>query len=243
MQHQVVSRNEWIAARKAHLAKEKHLTRLRDRLSAERRALPWMRVDKTYVLDGPQGRETLGDLFDGRSQLIVQHFMFGPDWEVGCVGCSFMADHIESTLPHLEHHNVSFVRISRAPLAKLEAYRRRMGWRSKWLSSLDTDFNYDFNVSFRPEEIDKGKVYYNYELSDFECEEMHGTSVFTRNGQGEIFHTYSTYGRGDELVMATYALLDITPEGRNETSGLTDWVRRHDEYDEAKPSRSCHAAE
>ena len=233
MQHEIVSREEWTAARKVHLMKEKELTRLRDKLSAERRALPWVKIDKTYVFNTPNGKRTLADLFEGRSQLIVQHFMFGPDWNAGCSGCSFSADHIEGALVHLEHRDVSFVRISRAPLAKLEAYRKRMGWRGRWASSFDSDFNYDFHVSFTPEQAAQGKVYYNYEVRDFQSEELSGLSVFYKNAKGDVFHTYSTFGRGDELVDTSYMLLDLTPLGRNETGpnyNLADWVRRHDEY-------------
>jgi len=233
MQHEIVSREEWTAARKVHLMKEKELTRLRDKLSAERRALPWVKIDKTYVFNTPDGKRTLADLFEGRSQLIVQHFMFGPDWNAGCSGCSFSADHIEGALVHLEHRDVSFVRISRAPLAKLEAYRKRMGWRGRWASSFDSDFNYDFHVSFTPEQAAQGKVYYNYEVRDFQSEELSGLSVFYKNAKGDVFHTYSTFGRGDELVDTSYMLLDLTPLGRNETGpnyNLADWVRRHDEY-------------
>ncbi len=233
MSHPVVSREEWLTARKVLLAKEKELTRLRDDLNAKRRALPWVKVEKAYVFDTLGGRRTLADLFDGRSQLIVHHFMFGPGWEAGCIGCSFAADHIEGTLVHLEHHDVSLVRVSRAPLGEIEAYRQRMGWRAKWVSSHGSDFNYDYHVSFRPEEIAKGEVTYNYATSNVSIEDLSGLSVFYRDANGDIFHTYSTYGRGDELVDGTYMLLDMTPKGRNETGphhNLMDWVKRHDEY-------------
>jgi predicted dithiol-disulfide oxidoreductase (DUF899 family) len=235
MQHRIVSREEWIAARKQHLAKEKELTRRRDQLHAERRALPWVKVEKKYAFDGPEGSETLADLFAGCSQLIVHHFMFGPGWEAGCPGCSFAADHMEGTRVHLEHHDVSLVRVSRAPLAVIEAYRKRMGWRVKWVSSSGNDFNYDYHVSFTPDEIASGNVYYNYEMRAFESEELSGLSAFYKNAKGEVFHTYSTYARGDELVDSTYMLLDMTPKGRNETGpyyNLGDWVRRHDEYEQ-----------
>jgi predicted dithiol-disulfide oxidoreductase (DUF899 family) len=193
--HRVVTREQWLAARKAHLAKEKELTHLRDKFSAERRELPWLKVEKEYVFDTTEGRQTLVDLFDGRSQLIVHHFMFGPGWEAGCVGCSFAADHIEGTLVHLEHHDVSLVRVSRAPLAEIEAYRQRMGWRVKWVSSHGDDFNYDYHVSFTPEDIAKGKVFYNYDLQPFESEELSGLSVFYKGANGDVFHTYSTSRR------------------------------------------------
>ena len=232
MQHRIVSRDEWLTARKAHLAKEKELTRLRDQLSAERRELPWVKVEKPYVFEGPEGKLTLADLFDGRSQLIVKHFMFGPHWEEGCVGCSFEVDHVGGALMHLEHHDVSYALVSRAPLAKIEAFKNRMGWRVKWLSSYGNDFNYDFHVSFRPEEIGKGEVYYNYEMRKFQSDEMSGRSVFYKDPAGDIFHTYSSFARGGEPFLGTYSYLDITPKGRDETvnGNLTDWVRHHDRY-------------
>jgi predicted dithiol-disulfide oxidoreductase (DUF899 family) len=240
--HKVVSRNEWVDARKQHLIKEKELTRLRDRLSAERRELPWVKVEKDYVFDGPDGKETLSDLFDGRSQLIVHHFMLGPGWKEGCIGCSFAADHLEGTLVHLEHHDVSLVRVSRAPLAEIQAYRKRMGWRFKWVSSNSNDFNFDYHVSFRADEIEKGRVYYNYDRQAFQSEELSGLSVFCKDANGDVFHTYSTYARGDELVDSTYMLLDMTPMGRNETGphyNLMDWVRRHDEYEHTESPAAC----
>ena len=242
-QHQIVSRDEWIAARKELLQKEKDFTRLRDRLSAERRALPWVKVDKAYLFDTPSGRQSLGDLFDGRSQLVTKHFMFGPDWTDGCVGCSFEMDHIEGALVHLEHHDVSYVVVSRAPLAKLEAYRQRMGWRFRWVSSYGSDFNYDFHVSFTPEQVASGKAYYNYELRDVGIDELSGRSVFYRDEAGDIFHTYSSYARGGELFLGSYAVLDITPKGRNETinGNLTDWVRHHDRYQDENEGACCHS--
>jgi predicted dithiol-disulfide oxidoreductase (DUF899 family) len=244
MQHAIVSREEWLAARRQHLLKEKELTRLRDKLSAERRELPWVKVEKEYVFDTPEGKTTLADLFEGRSQLIVQHFMLGPGWKAGCIGCSFAADHIEGTLVHLEHHDVSLVRVSRAPLAEIEAYRKRMGWTVKWVSSNGNDFNYDYHVSFTPDEIAKGKVYYNYDLRPSQGEEVSGISVFYTDETGDVFHTYSTYARGDELVDSTYMLLDMTPKGRNETGphhNLMDWVRRHDEYEDTGQRRGSAA--
>ncbi|PMR76496.1 DUF899 domain-containing protein [Billgrantia endophytica] len=232
----VVSRDEWLAARKELLAREKELTRLRDDLNAKRRALPCVKVEKEYVFDTTAGHKTLGELFDGRSQLIVHHFMFGPGWGAGCIGCSFTADHIEGTRVHLEHHDVSLVRVSRAPLTEIDAYRQRMGWQVKWVSSHGSDFNYDHQVSFTPEEIAQGDVTYNYTTGNVSIEDLSGLSVFYRNADGEIFHTYSTYGRGDELVDSTYMLLDMTPRGRNENGphrNLMDWVKRHDEYESA----------
>ena len=229
----IVSQDEWLAARKRHLTREKEFTRLRDQLSAERRELPWVRVEKRYVFEGPDGKETLADLFDGRSQLLVDHFMLGPGWKEGCVGCSFGADHIDGALVHLEHHDVSVVAVSRAPLAEIEAYKKRMGWRFKWVSSYGSDFNYDYHVSFRKDDIETGKVYYNYETRDFQSEELPGTSVFYKDAAGDIFHTYSTYARGAELLIGTYMCLDLTPKGRDENGphhNLTDWVRHHDKY-------------
>jgi predicted dithiol-disulfide oxidoreductase (DUF899 family) len=220
-------------ARKELLAREKQLTRQRDEIDRERRELPWVKVEKNYIFEGPNGSETLADLFGGRTQLIVSHFMFGPGWSEGCVGCSFRSDHVDGCLAHLEHHDVSLVTVSRAPFAEIEAFRRRMGWKFKWLSSSGSDFNYDYHVSFTPEEIATGKVYYNYETRDFLSEELSGLSVFYRDETGDIFHTYSTYGRGDELVDGTYMYLDLTPKGRNETGphhNLGDWVRHHDQY-------------
>jgi predicted dithiol-disulfide oxidoreductase (DUF899 family) len=234
MHRKVVSQAEWLESRKAHLAKEKELTRLRDQLSAERRELPWVQVEKEYVFDTPDGKKTLADLFNGRSQLIVHHFMLGPGWKAGCIGCSFSADHIEGALVHLEHHDVSLVTISRAPLAQIEAYKKRMGWHAKWVSSNGSDFNYDYHVSFTPEEIAKGKVYYNYAVRDGDSEELSGLSVFYRDERGDIFHTYSSFARGYEMIDSTYMLLDMTPKGRNETTNLAEWVRRHDEYDDRK---------
>jgi predicted dithiol-disulfide oxidoreductase (DUF899 family) len=242
-QHQIVSRDEWIAARKELLRKEKDFTRLRDQLSAERRALPWVKVDKEYLFDTPSGRQSLGDLFDGRSQLVTKHFMFGPDWTDGCVGCSFEMDHIEGALVHLEHHDVSYVVVSRAPLAKIEAFRQRMGWRFRWVSSYGSDFNYDFHVSFTPEQVASGKAYYNYELRDVGIDELSGRSVFCRDEAGDIFHTYSSFARGGELFLSSYAVLDITPKGRDETinGNMTDWVRHHDRYQDENEGACCHS--
>ena len=242
-QHQIVSRDEWIAARKELLRKEKDFTRLRDQLNAERRALPWVKVEKEYLFDTPSGRQSLGDLFDGRSQLVTKHFMFGPDWTDGCVGCSFEMDHIEGALVHLEHHDVSYVVVSRAPLTKIEAFRQRMGWRFRWVSSYGSDFNYDFHVSFTPEQVAGGKAYYNYELRDVGIDELSGRSVFCRDEAGDIFHTYSSYARGGELFLGSYAVLDITPKGRNETinGNLTDWVRHHDRYQDENEGACCHS--
>jgi predicted dithiol-disulfide oxidoreductase (DUF899 family) len=243
LHNHVVSRDEWLAARKRLLIKEKELTRLRDQINADRHALPWVKVEKPYVFDGPNGKQTLADLFDGRSQLIIKHFMLGPDWEEGCVGCSFELDHVEGALVHLEHHDVSYAVVSRAPLPKIEAFRQRMGWRVNWVSSYGSDFNYDFHVSFTEQEIAKGEAYYNYELRNVGIDELSGRSVFYKNPADDIFHTYSSYGRGGEMHLGAYHFLDITPKGREETinGNLTDWVRHHDRYEE-DGSACCHAA-
>jgi predicted dithiol-disulfide oxidoreductase (DUF899 family) len=233
-QNRIVSRDEWIDARKAHLAKEKMLTKLRDEVSAERRQLPWVKIEKDYIFDTPHGKRTLAELFDGRSQLIVKHFMLAPGQKDGCVGCSFETDHIESALQHIEQHDVTFVNVARAPLPEIETYKKRMGWHCKFVSSFGSDFNYDFDVSFTREQIVKGDAYYNYRKDKVPLEDQSGFSVFLKNDDGKIFHTYSTFGRGAEEVISTYMLLDLTPKGRNETGpnfNLTDWVRHHDRYD------------
>jgi predicted dithiol-disulfide oxidoreductase (DUF899 family) len=233
-QHKVVSRDEWLAARKQFLEREKEVTQQIDKLSAERRNLPWVRVEKDYFFDTPDGRKSLSDLFDGRSQLIVYHFMFSPDWNEGCVGCSFFSDHVDGPNQHLQHHDVTFVAVSRAPLAKLEAYKKRMGWHFPWVSSSESDFNYDFHVSFTKDEIARGSAFYNFEMSKISTEDLHGTSVFIKDDTGAIFHTYSAYARGDERGLGAYMFLDLTPRGRQENGpnfNLTDWVRRHDKYE------------
>ena len=238
--HNIVSREEWTAARKAHLAREKELTRARDRLAAERRDLPWVKLEKNYVFDGPDGKQTLADLFGGRSQLIVNHFMLGPGWKEGCIGCSFGADNVEGALQHLAQRDVAYVAVSRAPLAEIEAYRKRMGWTFKWVSSFASDFNYDFHVSFRPEDTARGKVEYNYDLIETTMDELPGYSVFTRDA-GNTYHTYSSYGRGAEETLVTYRLLDMTPKGRDEgpDGNLMTWVKRHDEYASSSSAAAC----
>jgi predicted dithiol-disulfide oxidoreductase (DUF899 family) len=231
--HSVVSRNEWMAARKALLAEEKTWTRQRDRLAEKRRALPWVLVDKDYTFDGAAGPVTLSDLFDGRSQLVVYHFMFGPAWQEGCPSCSLVADHVDSARQHFEHVDVSFAAVSRGPIEKLEAYRRRMGWGFSWVSSANNDFNFDYQVSF-PEQSREGGVFYNFqEQRDPEIDELPGISVFQKDEDGAIYHTYSAFARGVEMFLGVYAYLDIVPKGRNETKkgGMADWVRRHDRYD------------
>jgi predicted dithiol-disulfide oxidoreductase (DUF899 family) len=241
MQNRIVSREEWLAARTALLAREKEFTRLRDELTEQRRALPWVKVEKAYEFDGPDGRETLSNLFAGRSQLVVKHFMMGPDWSEGCVGCSFEVDQTQGALVHIQHHDVSYAVVSRAPFAKIEAFRQRMGWPVKWVSSYGNDFNYDFHVSFTPEEVAAGTAFYNYRPGARVIDEMSGRSVFYKNEAGEIFHTYSSFARGGEMFLNSYAFLDITPKGRNETinGNLTDWVRHHDRYEDSAAS-CCH---
>lgn len=239
-QHPIVSREEWLAARRALLAREKEMTHLRDSINAERQALPWVRVGKPYVFDTPQGKKGLADLFDGRSQLVVYHFMLGPGWQAGCPSCSFVADHFDGMLPHLEHRDVTLTAISRAPLDEISAYKRRMGWRFPWASSFGSDFNYDYQASFSPEDLAKDSVIYNFGplVSANAFEELHGLSVFHRNEAGDVFHTYSTYARGVEELLGTFMVLDRTPKGRNEKT-IMDWVRRHDEYEEKPTARAC----
>ena len=233
--HKVVTPAEWVAARKDLLKKEKEFSRLRDELSQQRRELPWEKVVKKYVFDGADGKETLADLFAGRSQLLVYHFMLGPGWKEGCPSCSFISDSIDSTTMHLAHRDVTFVVISHATLPEIEAFKKRMGWQFKWLSSFDSDFNYDYQVSLSKDERTKGgKVYYNYELTDFPSDERPGLSVFYKNSAGDVFHTYSTYARGLDTLLPTYNYLDMVPKGRDE-DGLAHtmaWVRHHDRYDD-----------
>ena len=231
--NRVVSREEWTVARRELLEKEKGLTRLRDRLSAERQALPWVKVDKEYVFQSPKGQVTLADLFDGRSQLFIKHFMFGPGQTGQCVGCSFEVDHVEGALVHLENHDVTYAVVARARIEEIEALRKRMGWRFTWVSSYGSDFNYDFHVSFRPEEVAAKRGYYNYRYTEPGVEDLSGDSVFYKDDAGQIYHTYSAFGRGAEELLGTYAFLDLTPKGRNEngpTGTLADWVKPHDMY-------------
>jgi predicted dithiol-disulfide oxidoreductase (DUF899 family) len=231
----VVPQTEWLAARKELLTKEKEFSRLRDELSRKRRELPWEKVEKKYVFDGPKGKETLADLFGGKSQLLVYHFMLGPGWKEGCPSCSFISDHIDGSIPHLAARDVALAVVSRATLPEIEAFKKRMGWRFKWVSSDATDFNFDYQVSVSKGENPNSKVYYNYEMTDFPSEERPGASAFYKNEAGEIFHTYSTYARGLDILIGAYNWLDIAPNGRNE-EGLAHtmaWVRHHDKYDDA----------
>jgi predicted dithiol-disulfide oxidoreductase (DUF899 family) len=228
----VVSHEAWLKARLELLAAEKEFTRQRDALTRRRMAMPWERVEKNYAFDAPEGKRTLAELFEGRRQLLVQHFMLGPGWEQGCKSCSFMADHTDGMNVHLAHRDVTLVAISRAPLPEIERFRRRMGWNFKWVSSHGSDFNHDFGVSFTPEEVAKGKVHYNYGTWPFAHEELPGISVFFTSDAGEVFHTYSTYGRGVEVMMGTYNMLDLVPRGRDEGNQkyTMEWVRHHDRY-------------
>ena len=230
--HKIVSRDEWIAARRELLAKEKELLRATDALRRQTRDLPWVKVDKRYEFEGADGKETLADLFGGRSQLIVKHFMMGPGWKEGCLGCSFGADQVDGAVVHLVNHDVMFVAISRAPYPEIAAYHKRMGWKFKWVSSYGSDFNFDYNVSFTEADKARGKAFYNFQEMDYAIDELAGTSVFYKDEAGDLFHTYSAFARGSEQIGGVYGMLDVTPKGRNEPPGgnLTAWVRRHDEY-------------
>lgn len=238
--HAIVSRAEWTVARQSLLVREKAATRLRDTLRAERMALPWVEVDRDYSFDTPSGPQSLADLFAGRSQLIVYHFMFGPEWQAGCLGCSFLVDHVDGALPHLNNHDVTFVAVSRAKLDRIDAYRRRMGWTFPWVSSFGSDFNHDFHVSFTPEELAAGAVEYNFTRipAARANDELPGLSAFYRREDGRIFHTYSAYARGDEELIGTLMILDFAPKGRNESSTM-DFLRRHDEYGQPAAASSC----
>ncbi len=232
MRNQVVSREEWLKARLELLAAEKEFTRQRDALTRRRMAMPWERVEKSYQFEGPKGALSLADLFDGRSQLIVYHFMFGPDWEEGCKSCSFWADNFNGIPIHLNHRDVTFTAVSRAPLAKINAYKKRMGWSFPWVSSYGSDFNFDYHVSLTPEQIAEGKAYYNYEVRPNTLSDEVGISVFYKNERSEMFHTYSCYSRGVDMLSGAYHYLDLAPKGRDE-AGLKfpmEWVRRHDQY-------------
>ena len=231
----VVSQKDWLAARKKLLAKEKKFSNLRDELNLQRRKLPWAKIDKEYVFDGPTGKVTLADLFDGKSQLIIYHFMFGPGWKEGCAHCSFWADHFDSANIHIEQRDTSFAVVSRAPLREIEPFKKRMGWKFKWVSSVNTDFNFDFHVSFTLEQVRSGVLPYNYRRIKMKIDELQGLSAFYRDKNGDIYHTYSTYERGIDLMNTTYNFIDLTAKGRDEKPGAAqDWVRYHDEY---KPTK------
>ncbi|MDQ6597699.1 DUF899 domain-containing protein [Bacillus salipaludis] len=226
MDHKVLPRNEWIEARKELLQKEKEFTKLRDELTQQRRNLPWEAVSKSYTFEGPNGNYSLADLFDGKSQLIVYHFMFNPSWDQGCKHCSFWSDHYSGMIPHLNHRDVSFVCLSRAPLEKLEAFKKRMGWTFPWYSSGNTDFNYDFQASFTEQEVEDKRAFYNYTLQNPMSSDREGVSVFYKDEDGDIFHTYSTYARGIDMMNITYQFLDLVPKGRQDDRGL----RHRDQY-------------
>lgn len=232
-QHKIVSRQEWLAARKELLAQEKEFTRQRDAISAKRRELPWVKVEKNYVFDGPDGKVSLAELFRDKSQLIIYHFMFGPGWEQGCPSCSYLGDHFDASLVHLNARDIAFSAVSRGPMPQIAAFKQRMGWRFPWVSSQQNDFNFDFHVSFTKQEMAQGKVDYNYTMQEFPSEEAPGLSVFYKDAAGQIFHTYSSYGRGLDILLGAYNFMDMTPKGRDE-GGLAHtmaWVRHHDRYD------------
>ena len=230
-QHPVVSREEWLTARKALLAKEKQLTKQTDAVTAERLSLPWVRVEKNYVFDTPAGKKSLADLFDGRSQLIVKHFMFGPGWKEGCAHCSFWADHYDSTVAHLAQRDTALAIVSRAPLKEIEPFKKRMGWKFNWVSSAKNDFNFDLHVSFTPQEIKTGTLFYNYGKFKMEIDELQGVSAFYRDAKGAIYHTYSAYARGIDMLNTTYHFLDLTAKGRDENPDSSqDWVTYRDKY-------------
>ena len=250
--HPIVTKSDWLEARRALLAKEKALTRARDQLAAERRALPWIKVEKPYVFDGPSGKVTLSELFDGRSQLIIKHFMKGPGAVTQCVGCSFEVDHVEGILVHLNNHDITYAAVARAPIEEIEALRRRMGWRFPFVSSFNSDFNYDFDVSFRRADVAGGRALYNFARAPdwtADIEDLSGRSVFLRDADGSIYLTYASFARGGEDGLATYAMLDMTPKGRQENGpyhSLGDWVRPHDRYGKGgmvEPNGRYHAAE
>ena len=230
--HKVVSQDEWLAARKAHLAEEKALTRQRDELAQKRRELPWVKVDKNYLFDGPDGKVSLADLFDGRSQLIVYHFMFDPAWSQGCKSCSFVADHYNPAIIHLGHRDVTMVTVSKAPIEKLEAFRKRIGWSFKWVSSFNNNFNRDFGVSFTEQELSSGDAVYNYVAKPYPITELPGISVFVKDEAGDIFHTYSSYARGAEQTGGSYYFLDLTALGRQE-----DWEEPKGRSDSARAAQ------
>lgn len=237
----VVSLKEWVIARKKLLIKEKKFSKLRDQMNLERRKLPWVKIDKEYIFEGPAGKQTLADLFCGKSQLIIYHFMFGPGWGEGCAHCSFWADHYDSVAPHIGPRDTAFAVVSRAPLKEIEPFKKRMGWKFKWVSSNKTDFNFDFNVSFTPEQLKNGKAVYNFSPLDMDIDEREGVSAFYKDKNGEIYRTYSSYARGIDLMNTTYNFLDLTAKGRDETPGAAqDWVRYKDQYKGTSNDCCCH---
>lgn len=232
MNHQIGTRDEWLAARKKLLVKEKELTHARDALAAERRALPWVKIEKNYVFDSTKGKVSLADLFENRSQLMIYHFMYLPEWDAGCTGCSFLCDHVDAARRHFEHNDLSFAAVSRTPVDKIEAYKKRMGWTFNWVSSLHSDFNYDFHVSWTRVQLAAGPVDYNFRPQKLTIEDMHGESMFYKDADGTIYHTYSSFERAGEEIANTYRFLDLAPLGRNEgpDGNMSKWMRRHDEY-------------
>jgi predicted dithiol-disulfide oxidoreductase (DUF899 family) len=241
-ENRIVSREEWLAARKAHLKNEKALTRMRDMVAAERRALPWVKVEKQYVFDTPQGKKTLAELFDGRSQLVVYHFMWRWDLGQGCKSCSFFGDHVDGANIHLANHDVTLLAVSRGKPADLQAYKQRLGWKFPLISCYGSDFNFDFHVSFTDEQLGSGRIYYNFEEGDvkYPLNELPGISAFYKDETGEVFHTYSSYARGLDILLGAYNILDLTPKGRNEET-IMDWVKRNDEYEAPATQPCCHA--
>lgn len=238
--NRIVSQEEWTRAHKAHLAREKELTRFRDRVAAERRGLPWLKMRRDYVFETERGPERLPDLFKGRSQLIAYHFMFPPNADYRCEGCSFLADHIDGADRHLRHNDVSLVVVSRAPLAELLPFKRRMGWHFDWVSSYASDFNFDMQVSFTDKQIAAGETVYNFEQRALTSKDLPGASVFLLGDDGCVYLTFTTRARGGEPLITAYDYLDMTPKGRREDSrGLMSWVRLHDEYDEPSAQRDC----
>ena len=230
MQHRIVSREDWLTARKALLVKERAMTHQLDALRAERRRLPWVKIEKSYVFEGPEGKSTLGDLFRGRGQLAVYHFMLTPGSDHICPGCSFTVDHVDAARRHFEQADLAFTAVSRVPLERIEAVKSRMGWTFPWVSSQGNDFNFDFGVSFTPEDLAAGRALYNYGTVIRNSPDMFGTSIFVKDDAGAVFHSYSTYHRGTELLMGAFNWLDLAPKGRNEAGGTMNWVRLHDEY-------------
>jgi predicted dithiol-disulfide oxidoreductase (DUF899 family) len=230
--HRIVSKDEWLAARSALLKKEKEFTVLRDKLGQQQRDMPWVSVDKEYLFVGPNGKQTLSDLFDGRTQLIVYHFMYDPNWDAGCPSCSFWADNFNGIVVHLNQRDVTMIAVSRAPYSKIEEYKKRMGWNFKWVSSYDNDFNFDYHVSFTPKELSEKKAFYNYNLQDTHSQAREGVSVFYKDTADHVFHTYSAYARGIDVLNVAYHYLDLVPKGRDEDGHefAQFWVRRHDEY-------------
>jgi predicted dithiol-disulfide oxidoreductase (DUF899 family) len=230
--HRIVSREQWLTERRALLACEKAVTKARDEVSRQRRDLPWVKVEKAYAFEGPRGKQSLSELFGPKSQLVIYHFMFGPEWKEGCPGCSFLADHIDGALPHLSARDVTLLAVSRAPYDRLTAFKRRMGWRFDWVSSLGSDFNFDYGVSFTQDQLAKGMVEYNYKLQPGN-DELPGISVFCKDRAGDIFHSYSSYGRGGDLLIGAYNYLDLVPKGRDEEglAATMAWVRHHDRYE------------